>query len=193
MRIWGGADDYLGREQFFALGKLQLAFGLLWFYFMWTDFVIPWYGRMPWEILQLKLLYFQSYVWFFVVAFALSFVGPLFFLMWTKVRRSRIGPAIVSGGVLIGLLADRIRLFSAAFTDKDITADRLNTLPPTYHPGILDVLILLGAIAAAIAVIMIAFRLIPVPSIWEMTAGLRLRVKKIFHNVEVMVIGKPDF
>ncbi len=193
MRLWGGADDYLGREQFFALGKMQLAFGLLWFYFMWTDFVIPWYGRMPWEILQLKLLYFHSYVWFFVTAFLLCFVGPLLFLMWTKVRRSRVGPAIVSTGVLIGLLADRIRLFSAAFTDKDITQDRLHTLPATYYPGVLDVLILAGAIAAAIAVVMLAFRMIPVPSIWEVTAGLRLRVKKRFHNVDVMVIGKPDF
>ncbi len=147
-----------GREQFFALGKLQLAFGLLWFYFMWTDFVIPWYGRMPWEILQLKLLYFHSYVWFFVAAFLLCFIGPLFFLMWTKVRRSRVGPAIVSTGVLIGLLADRIRLFSAAFTDKDITQDRLHTLPATYHPGVLDALILMGAIAGAIALVMLAFR-----------------------------------
>ncbi len=193
MRLWGGADNYLGREQFFALGKLQLAFGLLWFYFMWTDFVIPWYGRMPWEILQLKLLYFHSYVWFFVTAFLLCFIGPLFFLMWTKVRRSRVGPAIVSTGVLIGLLADRIRLFSAAFTDKDITQDRLHTLPATYHPGVLDALILMGAIAGAIAVVMLALRVIPVPSIWEVTAGMRLRVNKVFHNVEVMVIGKPDF
>ncbi len=193
MRLWGGADNYLGREQFFALGKLQLAFGLLWFYFMWTDFVIPWYGRMPWEILQLKLLYFHSYVWFFVAAFLLCFIGPLFFLMWTKVRRSRIGPAIVSTGVLIGLLADRIRLFSAAFTDKDITQDRLHTLPATYHPVVWDALILMGAIAGAIALVMLAFRVIPVPSIWEVTAGMRLRVNKIYHNVEVMVIGKPDF
>lgn len=193
MRLWGGADDYLGREQFFALGKLQLAFGLLWFYFMWTDFVIPWYGRMPWEILQLKLLYFQSYVWYFVTAFLLCFVGPLFFLMWTKVRRSRVGPAIVSSGVLIGLLADRIRLFSAAFTNKDITQDRLHTLPATYQPGVLDVLILVGAIAGTIAIVMLAFRMIPVPSIWEVTAGMRLRVKRRFHNVDVMVIGKPDF
>ncbi len=193
LRLWGGADDYLGREQFFALGKLQLAFGLLWFYFMWTDFVIPWYGRMPWEILQLKLLYFKSYVWFFVTAFLLCFIGPLFFLMWTKVRRTRIGPAIVSTGVLIGLLADRIRLFSAAFTNKDITQDRLHTLPATYHPGVLDALILAGAIAGAIAIVMLAFRMIPVPSIWEVTAGMRLRVKRRFHNTDVMVIGKPDF
>ncbi len=193
LRLWGGADEYLGREQFFALGKLQLAFGLLWFYFMWTDFVIPWYGRMPWEILQLKLLYFHSYVWFFVPAFALCFVGPLFFLMWTKVRRSRVGPAIVSTGYLLGLLADRIRLFSAAFSPKDITQDRLSQLPPVFHPGVWDALILLGAVAGTIAVVMIAFRMIPVPSIWEVSAGLQLRVKKIFHNVEVMVIGKPDF
>lgn len=193
MRLWAGADDYLGREQFFALGKLQLAFGLLWFYFMWTDFVIPWYGRQPWEVLQLKFLYFHSYVWFFVPAFLFCFVGPLFFLMWTKVRRSKIGPAIVSTGVLIGLLADRIRLYSAAFTNKNITQDRLHSLPPTYHPGVLDALILAGAIAGTIAIVMLAFRKIPVPSIWEVTAGIRLRVNKIFHNVEVMVIGKPDF
>lgn len=193
LRLWGGAGDYLGREQFFALGKLQLAFGLLWFYFVWTDFIIPWYGRMPWEVLQIRFLYFHSYVWFFVTAFALCFVGPLFFLMWTPVRRSKVGPAIVAFGVIIGLLADRIRLYSAAFTDKDITLDRLHSLPPTYHPGVLDALILLGAVSGTIAVVMLAFRMIPVPSIWEVTAGIRLRATRRFHNVDVMVIGKPDF
>jgi hypothetical protein len=193
MRIWGGANDYLGREQFFALAKLQLALGLLWAYFIWTDFVIPWYGRMPWEILQIKLLYFKSYVWYFVVAFALCFISPLFLLMWTKLRRGRVGPFIVSSGVLIGLLADRIRLFSAAYSPKDITEDRLHVVPPTFTPGILDILIVVGAIAAAVALVMLAFRMIPVPSIWEMTEGTRLRAKRRYHNVEVMIIGKPDY
>ncbi|HEX3723896.1 MAG TPA: hypothetical protein VHV31_13980 [Nitrolancea sp.] len=193
LRIFGGAEDYLGREQFFALGKMQLAFGLLWAYFIWTDFVIPWYGRQPWEILQIKLLYFKSYVWLFVVAFALCFISPLFLMMWTKLRRSRVGPFIVSSGVLIGLLADRIRLFSAAFSDKDITQDHLHALPPVYTPGVLDILILIGAIAAVIAIVMLACRMIPVPSIWDMTEGTRLRVKGRYHNVEVMIIGKTDY
>jgi Ni/Fe-hydrogenase subunit HybB-like protein len=172
---------------------LQLALGLLWAYFIWTDFVIPWYGRMPWEILQIKLLYFKSYVWYFVVAFALCFISPLFLLMWTKLRRGRVGPFIVSSGVLIGLLADRIRLFSAAYSPKDITEDRLHVVPPTFTPGILDILIVVGAIAAAVALVMLAFRMIPVPSIWEMTEGTRLRAKRRYHNVEVMIIGKPDY
>jgi hypothetical protein len=193
MRLWGGAEDYLGREQFFALAKIQLALGLLFAYFIWTDFVIPWYGRMPWEILQIRLLYFDSYLWYFVAAFALCFISPLVLLMWTKLRRGRVGPFIVSSGVLIGLLADRIRLFSSAFSDKDITEDRLHALPPVLHPGVLDWLIVIGAIAACIALVMLAMRLIPVPSIWEMTEGTRLRARRRFHNVEVTIIGKPDY
>jgi len=193
MRWWGGADDYLGREQFFALAKIQLALGLLFAYFIWTDFVIPWYGRMPWEILQIRLLYFHSYLWYFVVAFALCFISPLVLLMWTKLRRGRVGPFIVSSGVLIGLLADRIRLFSAAFSPKDITEDRLHALPPVFSPGVLDWLIVIGAVAACVALVMLAMRVIPVPSIWEMTEGTRLRAKRRYHNVEVIVIGKPDY
>jgi len=148
---------------------------------------------MPWEILQIKLLYFESYLWFFVAAFALCFLCPLFLMMWTKLRRGRVGPFIVSSAVLIGLLADRIRLFSAAFSDKDITKDKLSALPPTYTPGVLDILIVIGAIAAAVAVVMLAFRVIPVPSIWDMTEGTRLRIKRRYHHVEVMIIGKPDY
>ena len=191
LRRWGHGV-YLEQEQFFALGKLQLALGLLWFYFIWTDFIIPWYGRMPQEINLLEFLYFDTYIWAFIPAFVLNFLGPLLVLMWTRVRKSTIGPTIAASGVLIGLLADRIRLFSASFSPTDITHHALAEVPPVYIPGVLDILILVGAIAGALAITLFTLRLVPYPSVWEMTAGLRLRVRKRYHHTEVVIIGKPE-
>ncbi|HET7037073.1 MAG TPA: hypothetical protein VFI42_15415 [Thermomicrobiaceae bacterium] len=195
LRKWGGADEYLEREQFFALGKLQLAFGLLYFYFTWTDFIILWYGRMPWEINLLHLLYFNRYGWLFATAVGLNFLWPLFLLIWTNVRRSINGPFYAACGVLVGTLFDRIRYLSSSFStgNVDFPVRELTNIPPTYYPDIWGVLVLIGMIFAAIAVVMLAFRVVPYPSIWEVTAGLWLRAKVRIHHVEMMIIGKPDY
>jgi hypothetical protein len=148
---------------------------------------------MPSEINLLKLMYFDNYIWAFVPAIILNFLGPLLVLMWTRLRRSITGPVIAACGVLVGVLLDRVRLYSASFSPKDITNHELLVLPATYYPNVLDILILLGAIGAALALILLAYRLIPYPSIWEVAAGLPLRVRKRIHNTEVMVIAKPDF
>lgn len=191
LRRWG-SETYLDVEQFFGLAKLQLGLGLLWFYLTWTDFVILWYGRMPNEVALLKLLFFEPYLWLFIVAFALNFLGPLFVLMWTRFRRSITGPVIAAIGVLIGTLADRIRIMSAAFSPTDIYSHQIGDIPATHYPGIFDVVILIGAIAAAVALLLLVLRVVPYPSIWETTAGLRLRVRKRYKNTDVVIIGKPE-
>lgn len=193
LRNWGGRDEYIDREQFFALGKLQLAFGLLYFYFTWTDFVILWYGRMPFEISLLHLIYFNRYGWLFAPAVGLNFLWPLFVLVWTKVRRSNNGPFIAASGVIVGNLLDRIRWFSASFSTPDITRRELGIIPATYYPNLWDILILAGAIGAALSLVLIAYRLVPCPSIWEVSGGLELRKKVRVHHTEMMIIGKPDY
>lgn len=192
MRVWGGARDYLHKEQFFALGKLQLALGLLWFYFHWTEFIIWWYGRTPRETALLRLLYFDTYFVPFAVAFALMFLAPLTVLLWNRIRAGVVGPIVVGALVLVGQVFEQIRLYSASFSPNNIYEGELTVIPPAYVPGVLDILILVGLIGGAVCLGLLALRFVPYPSIWEVTGGLWLRAKKPFHKTEVVVIGKPD-
>jgi hypothetical protein len=192
LRRWGGQRDYLGLEQFWALGKMLLAFSLLWFYFWWSEFIIFWYGRTPREIALLEYLMAKTYLVPFVLGFALNFALPLLILLWNPIRRSIAGPTVVAGLVLVGNLIDRIRLTSAGFSVPDITKHQLYELPAAYVPTLLDLLVLAGAIGGAVALVLLAFRLVPFPSIWEVTGGLWLRQHVPFKHTWVIVVGKPE-
>jgi hypothetical protein len=192
LRKFGGADKYLELDQFWGLSKMLLAFGLLWFYFWWSEFIITWYGRMPYEVNFLKFMFFDTYLWLFIIVIAFCFLAPLLGLMWNFIRRSYTGPTVVAALVLIGILADRIRLASMGTTVEDIYAPYFLDVPDTHYPNVFDILLTVGFIGAAVGIVLVAMRFIAVPSIWEMTSGLWLRAHRQYKKAEVIVIGKPE-
>jgi hypothetical protein len=192
LRKWGGGEKYLELDQFWGLSKMLLAFGLLWFYFWWSDFIITWYARTPYEVNFLRFFFFETYLWLFVAVIALCFLAPLFGLMWNWIRRSINGPTVVAALVLVGILADRIRLASIGYTIPDIHQEYFLDVPDAHYPGVFDVLLTIGFIGAAVGLVLIAMRYIAVPSIWEMTGGLWLRAHRKYRKADVTVIGKPE-
>ena len=72
-RKWGGLGKYLGRDQFWALGKLMFAMSLLWFYFFFSGFIVFWYGRTGPDAMVLDLLVRGPFIYAFIAAFALAF------------------------------------------------------------------------------------------------------------------------
>ncbi len=192
LRKFGGAEKYLELDQFWGLSKMLLALGLLWFYFWWSEFIITWYGRMPYEVNFLRFFFFDTYLWLFVIVIGFCFLAPLLGLMWNFVRRSYTGPTVVASLVLIGILADRIRLASIGYTIPDIYESYFLSVPDAHYPGVFDVLLTVGFIGAAVGVVLVAMRFIAVPSIWEMTGGLWLRSQRKYKKADVIVIGKPE-
>jgi hypothetical protein len=192
LRAWGGAASYLELDQFWGLSKMLLAFGLLWFYFWWSEFIITWYSRTPYEVNFLRFFFFDTYLWLFVIVIGFCFLTPLFGLMWNIVRRSVVGPTVVSILVLIGILADRIRLGSIGYTTPDLYAEYFLEVPDAHYPSVFDVLLTIGFIGAAVGLVLVAMRFIAVPSIWEMTGGLWLRAHRRYRKADVVVIGKPE-
>ncbi|TVR69336.1 MAG: hypothetical protein EA415_14340 [Sphaerobacteraceae bacterium] len=192
LRKFGGAEKYLELDQFWGLSKMLLAFGLLWFYFWWSEFIITWYSRMPYEVNFLRFFFFDTYLWLFVIVIGFCFLAPLLGLMWNFVRRSYNGPTVVAVLVLLGIMADRIRLASIGSTVEDIYAPYFLEVPSTHYPGVFDVLLTVGFIGAAVGIVLVAMRFIAVPSIWEVTSGLWLRKMRKFKKAEVIVIGKPE-
>lgn len=193
LRRWGGLADFLEWEYFWSISKVLLAASLLWVWLWFSELIVFWYGRTPSEINVLELVMFQTYLIPFLLTLSLNFLAPLFILMWNRVRKSVLGPTIVAVLIMIGTFFDRFRIFGAAYTTDDPYAHELDGVAPgIMTPDILDILIVVGGLASAVFLIMLAMRFVPLPSIWEVGSGLPLKVRRRYFDTEVTVIAKPD-
>lgn len=191
LRTIGGYGEYLPMESFWGLSKILLATSLLWFYFWWSGFFLFWYGRMPSELSIIELVMFGPYIWAFIVAFLFSVIFAVALLIWNPIRKSPGALAGISTMILIGLFFDRIRLYVSSWSVEDSTAHELH-VPDVVVPGLPDILIIIGFISGAILMYLLAARLIPVISIWEMRELRLYQVRRKFLRREVVSLGKPE-
>ncbi|HLH24413.1 MAG TPA: hypothetical protein VK066_17970 [Chloroflexota bacterium] len=191
-RRWGGLERYVTRDQFHAAAKLLLSLALLFFYFTWCEFLTYWYGRQPREQWLLGLLMFRSYVVPFALAFGLCCVVPFLLLLWNPIRGNIKGATVAAAIVLVGVLADRVRMYVAAWQVAGPVGQGQGDLPPMHLPGLLDVLVVLGMPAAVLLLYLLALRLVPAVSLWEYRRDRLLRVEREYIRTKVAVIAKPS-
>jgi len=206
VRSAAGLKDYIGVDQFWGLAKLMLALCLLWGYFWWSGFIIYWYGKAPVEENVLHLFMLGPYKMFFFGSFFLSFLIPAFgILIWNPFRRSILGPTVAATLILIGTFSDRIRMFVASYNvgipgqSSPEALDLIQTSPKEFAlitsttlPSGADLLMMMGALAAALLVYLLATRLLPLINIWEAQEGLILQEVRSFHKVDLKVVAKPE-
>jgi Ni/Fe-hydrogenase subunit HybB-like protein len=192
IRKFGRLERYLELDQFWAMSKLLFATSLLWFYFFFSAFIVFWYGRSGSDQAVIDILVGGPYRWAFIATFMLSFVIPMFSLMWNPVRHSFLGPTIIGSLILFGMLLDRIRIYAAAWSAKGINDKILREVPPTHWPDIFDILVIVGAIGAAALAFLLATRLVPAVSLWEVQYMRLLTRPARFIKGHALIIGKPD-
>ncbi len=197
MRRWGGYKDYLVLDQFWNPAKLLMSFTMLWFYMWWSAFIIFWYGRTPAEQGVLLVTGFGPYLYVFVTAFILNFALPLFMLVWNPIRVSIPGPVVASVIIVIGSFFDRWRIYGGSFgthlVDGQIKHEvPLDQLPIFRMPDVPDLMVLVGALGGMIFLFMLAARMVPVMSLWELTEGQLLTRTKMIGKNQVVIIGKPE-
>ncbi|MCL0044003.1 hypothetical protein M1N24_00535 [Dehalococcoidia bacterium] len=81
---------------------------------------------------------------------------------------------------------------SYSIPTEEITAHVLKVIPPTHYPDVFDVMMMVGGISGGVLLFLLAARMTPIMSIWEMAEGIRLRTVKPFLKREVVVLGKPE-
>ncbi len=192
LRQTTGLRKYLEVDQFWGLSKLLLAISLLWFYFWWSGFFVYWYGRTPAEQSVLKYIMFETYWVPFFLAFVMCFALPFFILMWNIVRKTTWGPALAGAVVLVGTFFNVMRYYVPAFSVEDPTLHSLEHIPPANLPSGIDVLVVIGALSGAVLTYMLATRLFPIMSMWELKEGQILqRVRKLM-KIDIRVLAKPE-
>ena len=197
LRQFGGYKDYIGLDQFWALGKLMFALSLLWFWFWFSSFIVLWYGKKPSEQAALQLMMVGPYLPAFMAAFVLNFLVPLFTMIWNPLRKSIWGPTLIATSILIGTLFDRIRIYVPAYSvpgigNRFVEKHELSEVPKSILPDMADIFMIVGAIGGAIFIYLLASKVLPVINVWEQKEMLLYRVHKPFHRIEVLVLGKRD-
>jgi hypothetical protein len=183
-----------GPDAFQPCAKLLLALGLLWFYFVWCEFLTYWYGRTPDEQSLLALLMFGPGAGLFLVSALGHFLLPLLVLLWHKARTSRRVTTAVAVAVLVGSFVDRLRVYVGAWSvATPLPEEHLpDSLPPLPLPGPPEVAACVGILAAVGLVIVLALRRSGPVARWEVDAVERLMPERRLLRTRVPVVARPS-
>lgn len=88
-KTYPGFASQLGTQQYWDMGKLTFAFGMLWAYFTFAQFLVQWYGNLPeetqWLILRTRELPWRPIAW---TVFGMCWVFPFIVLMSCDVKKT---------------------------------------------------------------------------------------------------------
>lgn len=99
----GDFDKHIGTQQLWDLGKLLFAFCVFWTYLFWSQYIVIWYGKLPWE--QAWVIRRSGETWGFLslLVIILCFIVPFMTLLGAKPKRTpsilRFAAVVVLAGV----------------------------------------------------------------------------------------------
>ncbi|MSQ05585.1 MAG: hypothetical protein EXR46_00035 [Dehalococcoidia bacterium] len=192
LRKWGGYEQYIGVSPFWSASKILFALTMLWTYHLWAFFITFWYGRLQVEQNILKYFLFESYGWVFFVNVVFSFFTPFFILLWNPVRKKAWGAPLAACFILVGTLAFNIRIFVGAFNAGHTFDHFLETVPPPAWPDLWDIFMVGGFIGGAVFIYLLAARVFPILSVWEIKEGALYQKMENFMHGRYMVLAKPE-
>jgi molybdopterin-containing oxidoreductase family membrane subunit len=155
-----GFQNYFKDIHFNNMGILLLVMSLLWFYFTFAEYITVFYGQEVAEMRAFWDKFTGTYAPFFWLMVASCFVVP-FTLMCRKKTRTVRGTVIASSFVVLGKLYHH----------------------GSYLPSLVEILIMLGTFAGFIMVYMVATKLFPIISIWEIKEGKERSVDEVAERV----------
>ena len=173
-----GFENYFKPIHFNNMGTLLLVMSLLWFYFTFAEYITVFYGH---EVAEMRAFWdkltgtYAPFFWLMVVS---CFVIP-FSLMCRRKTRTVKGTTIASCFVVLGMWLERFNIVVPTSVNP-----RLELYPHgSYFPSIVEIMILLGTFAGFVMIYMIATKLFPIISIWEIKEGKERSVEEVKERV----------
>lgn len=117
----GPLADIAAPEQFHDLGKLLLAFVMLWTYFSLSQFLITWSANLPEEIPWYLTRLHGGWQWLGIGLMLFHFALPFTILLSREVKRNARTLAIVALGVLAVRFIELFWLITPAFQPHGFT------------------------------------------------------------------------
>lgn len=102
----------IGLQQRHDLGKLAFAFTVFWTYLFFSQYIVIWYGKLPWE--QAWIIHRSEAPWgtFSALVIALCFVIPFAGLIGRKAKMKPMPLSILATVILVGLWLERYGLIA---------------------------------------------------------------------------------
>ncbi|MEN8375600.1 MAG: hypothetical protein ABFS34_09140 [Gemmatimonadota bacterium] len=105
-----GLEDVIRTPHFHDLGKLTFAFCVFWAYLFWSQYIVIWYGQLPWEQTFLVHRLTAPYTALSVAVLGLLFLAPFFALLSVAAKKKPSFLATVASLILFGLWLERYTL-----------------------------------------------------------------------------------
>jgi len=95
-------DRMAGKQQLWDLGKLMFAFTVFWTYLFWSQYIVIWYGKLPWE--QAWIIHRSEAPWgtFSLAVICMCFVFPFASLLGKQPKMKPLWLGFVACVILVG-------------------------------------------------------------------------------------------
>jgi Ni/Fe-hydrogenase subunit HybB-like protein len=157
---------FIRLEIFDALGKLMLIISMAWAYFFFNDYLVPWYGGYKLDRFLLTFYQQGALFWLFALMLFGNLVLPWTLLWNKKIRRTPWVMFIIGLFINIGMWIERFLIVPGSLT---VTTDPFTWR--VYHISWVEISLTLGTVAFFILLYLIASRLVPIISTWEVQEG----------------------
>lgn len=108
-RKGGDFDRLIGRQQIHDIGKLTFGFTVFWMYLFWSQYIVIWYGKLPWEQHWMIARLGETWGGFALATFLLCFLLPFAGLISLQKTRPAV-LATFTSVILVGLWLERYML-----------------------------------------------------------------------------------
>ncbi len=166
--LWGW-DRYLRPDHFDAIGRLLIVVGTTWFFFFFLEFVFAMYTLEGPELAMRDLQVFQ-YPWsiLFVVFLITAFFFPVPMWLLKNVRRSMFWMFVTTLSVNVGMWLERfIIIIPGLLRRQPLVFDW-----GTYHPSIIEILMVAATFAWVLLGLLIFARIFPLIPLFDIKEGM---------------------
>ncbi len=172
-------QDYLKEVHFDYLGRLFLAMSCLWLYFTIAEYLTAFYGQKVAEMRAFWDKLIGPYALLFWIMIISCFVIP-FFLMLRRKTRTPLGCTVAGGFVVLGMWLERFNIVVPTSVNPEFELIGHSF----YFPSLIEYGIMIGTFAGFILVYLLAAKIFPMISIWEMEEGLEHSVEEVSERVK---------
>lgn len=114
-----GLHEYVETTNLHDLGKLMFGFTVFWAYLFWAQYIVIWYGNIPWEQLFFVIRLDEPYRLITIGVFFMMFIIPFFGLLGATSKRTPALLATFSAVILFGLWVERyILVYPTLYPDE---------------------------------------------------------------------------
>jgi Ni/Fe-hydrogenase subunit HybB-like protein len=159
-------EQYLTPLHFDNLGKLLLTMSLIWFYFVFAEFLTTWYGNSPSEMAVLFQNVRQNFAPLFWTMVFCNFLIPVP-ILGIKRLRTITGTAIASCFVVTGMWIERFLIIVPALEHKFLPYSYGH-----YRPTWVEDVLMASSFAFMLLLYLLFSKFVPIISVWELKVGL---------------------